>query len=85
MTHQAPTQEINNRSVAPVRSIIRRFARATAAQTMLEYAVLTGFGAVLLGASLMTAPTVTDSMKTLLNKAGKLLALAAGLAAQNAC
>jgi Flp pilus assembly pilin Flp len=63
----------------------RRMGRGTQAQTMLEYALLAGFVAVVGAATLAAAPTTTENMKTVLNKLIALLAVAAGAATQVAC
>jgi len=56
--------------------------RNTRAQTMVEYALLVGFVAVVGAATLATAPTTTENMKTMFNKLATLLALAAATTAQ---
>jgi Flp pilus assembly pilin Flp len=57
--------------------------RNTRAQTMVEYALLVGFVAVVGGATLATAPTTADGVKTIVNKVIALLALAAASTAQS--
>jgi Flp pilus assembly pilin Flp len=57
--------------------------RNTRAQSMVEYALLVGFVAIVGAATLATAPTTTENMKTLFNKLAILLALAAGAATQS--
>jgi Flp pilus assembly pilin Flp len=49
---------------------------------MVEYALLVGFVAVVGAATLATAPTTTESVKTIINKVATLLALAAASTAQ---
>ncbi len=63
----------------------RRMRRGTQAQTMLEYALLAGFVAVVGAVTLAAAPTTGDNLKSVINRLISLLTLAAGAAAQSAC
>lgn len=62
-----------------------RLTAATRAQSMVEYALLTGFVAVTGALTLLAAPTTTDNVQKVLNNIAKYLALAAGASAQAFC
>ena len=63
----------------------RGLGRNTRAQTMVEYALLVGFVAVVGAVTLMTAPTTGNNVKTIVNKVISLLAVAAAGVAQSSC
>jgi len=63
----------------------RTFGRDSQAQTMVEYALLAGFVAIVGGITLAAAPTTGDNIKVVVNKLIQFLTLAAGAGASSAC